>query len=117
MLVFSGQRKFQCPSVSTGNQMLHPPPQTKAPRAVTGGASTPFALRAQGDLPPRPTSVPARQLYRQYVWERRGGGLELNHCVINMCGWEVTGARQACKHLQLARAGLVNSSGGTKEAG
>lgn len=64
-----------------------------------------------------PTSVPGRQLSCQYVWERRGGRVELNHCVINMCGWEVTGARQACKHLQLARAGLVNSSGDTKEAG
>lgn len=66
---------------------IPPPPQTRAPQAVTGVASTPFALRAQGDLPSRSTSVPGRQLRRQYVRERRGGGAALNHRVINMCGW------------------------------
>ncbi|TWW61770.1 Protein FAM19A4 [Takifugu flavidus] len=45
----------ECPSVRTGSQMPQPPPaQARAPQAVTGDASAPFALRAQGYLPPRP---------------------------------------------------------------
>lgn len=35
-----------------------------------------------------------------------GGRIELNHCVINVCGWKVMGAQRARKHLQLARQSL-----------
>lgn len=72
--------------------------------------STLFTPRAQGYLPLRlPLCQPDRCPVSADVSgvEAAGDGrIELNHCVINVCGWEVMGAQRARKHLQLARQSL-----------
>lgn len=74
--------------------------------------STLFALRAQGYPPLRlPLCQPDRCPVSADVSGvgAAGGGdgrIELNLCVINVCGWEVMGAQRARKHLQLARQSL-----------
>lgn len=72
--------------------------------------STLFTLIAQGFLPLRlPLCQPDRCPVGADVSgvEVVGDGrIELNHCVINVCGWEVMGAQRARKHLQLARQSL-----------
>lgn len=72
--------------------------------------STVFALRAQGYTPLRLLLCQADRCPVSTDVNGVGvvgdGRIDLNHCVINVCGWKVMGAQRARKHLQLARQSL-----------
>ena len=101
-----------------------PQPRRQAPQAVAG-VPHPALLcspsESSGLYASMAAAVPAWQMPCQLRCDRCGGGgdcrMELNHCVINACGWKGDGGSAGTQTFTIVQVVLVNRSGSTKEAG
>lgn len=117
MHIFSEPSERGCTSAGTGSQMPCPQPDlspdNKFHRRWLASLMLLYIVcpQSSGLSASTVACVPAWQMPHQRRCEWCGGGevggrIQLNHCVINMCGWELVGTQRACKHLQLARQSL-----------